>query len=1317
MSISFGRRFRGEIWAASLAVAAALALNVYWLAPELAISRIDLNDNVLHYALAARMAEAIEHGESPFDHWVSEWTLGYPVPRTYHPLGSFSLAALYLVLGKSIPLMTLFAWARFLLVLLFPLSVYGGARLMELDRLRAAAAALLAPLIATNGHYGLEHGSYVWRGSGLYAQAWGMHLLALTLGFGYRAFSRGRGRTVSGALLGLTFLCHFLYGYMAALSLLLLAALDRTEGLFLRRMARLAWIAAVSVALTASFLLPLWIDKALINRSRWEAAWKWSSFGLVEVARQLLSGGLLDYGRLPVLTVLAAGGVAAWGLSRWRPAVADRFAVSRTPRGALTFVVSGAALWLFLYCGRQSWGVLFSLLGAGDETPLHRLIGAVHVFALLLCGIALGSLWHWVRLRFRHRGGWRAPLLALAATIVLLAPALAERDAFLAQGVEWGRQNLAAHAVEAEDLERAMAEVKSQPGRTFAGLAGDWGRDFRVGSVPVFGLLATRGEAAIGMLYHAMALTADITVRFNEWRPDHYRLFNVSTLLADPSRQVAAFLGPAGRHGRMQVYRAPGGGYFDLVRVPYSVRTDRNSFYDINDPWLQSDWVEKRQHIRLDFATGALPELPRLDSTASLPALEAAQGLGEIRGETRSGEVYSAEVRAGEACYLLFKMTYHPNWRVLVNGEPRTTVALTPGMLGVALNPGEYRVECRYEPEVWRMPLLVAGLLGGLLLLVGERRGLAAAFEDRGARWISQGWQAVPAQARQRLAIAAGLIALALPVCLPLATDQMLLGHDAYEYLPRLIEFHENIRHGIWIPRWAADLSLGYGQPFFVFNPPLLYYFAEVWLLAGSDPLTALNLTCAGIVMGSAVSMFLLGRMWFGTWGGFLAAAAYIYAPYFHVDLFVRHALAELAAFPFYPLAFYGLARYARERDPRFLLLGGAAYTGVIGSHHPAAFLFSPLLLSFAAFQALQRKSFRLLLAQTGAMALGLGLGASVWLPGLLERGFVKLDRLLEGDLQFTNHFVYLQQLFATNWGYGISTPGYADGMSFSLGWSHLLLAAVGWAAAKRAGGGAGSRESRRLVGFLGTCCALFSVLMLSGSEWFWATLPLMKYVEFPWRMLAPASFCLALAAGAAALGFSPAALGLSAAAEWRKPAMAAAMALLILPNLQHIAPAGYQAVDLRQWTPEQIAQRGISVTTRNEYEPRWAELAVPRRDSVRVVAGWAQAELLRLSPVHWSGRVRADSESTIEISTFFFPGWEARIDGRRIPLEPAQGSGLIRLAVPAGEKRLELEFGRTPVRAAGDALSVLSALLIAALWMRWSKRTSSTVKKGDDDR
>ena len=192
---------------------------------------------------------------------------------------------------------------------------------MELDPLRAAGAALAAPLVATHGLYGLEHGSYVWRGSGLYTQAWAMHLLVLTLGFGYRAFSRGRGRTLCGALLALTFLFHFIYGYMAALSLGAAGgARCRPHAVAAPRGAP-AWIAAVSIVLTASFLLPLWIDEPLINHSRWEQPWKWNSFGFVEVVRQLLTGGLLDYGRPPVLTLLAAGAVALWGLSlgtrRW----------------------------------------------------------------------------------------------------------------------------------------------------------------------------------------------------------------------------------------------------------------------------------------------------------------------------------------------------------------------------------------------------------------------------------------------------------------------------------------------------------------------------------------------------------------------------------------------------------------------------------------------------------------------------------------------------------------------------------------------------------------------------------------------------------------------------------------------------------------------------------------------------------------------------------------------------------------------------------------------------------------------------------------
>jgi hypothetical protein len=275
--------------------------------------------------------------------------------------------------------------------------------------------------------------------------------------------------------------------------------------------------------------------------------------------------------------------------------------------------------------------------------------------------------------------------------------------------------------------------------------------------------------------------------------------------------------------------------------------------------------------------------------------------------------------------------------------------------------------------------------------------------------------------------------------------------------------------------------------------------------------------------------------------------------------------------------------------------------------------------------------------------------------------------------------------------------------MSFSLGWSHVLLAAVGWWAAGRRLSGAEPNEKRRLLGFLGGWCAVLCVLMLAGSEWFWATLPLMKYIEFPWRMLAPASFCLALLAGAAA----QAVLRIQAR---RRSALAAALGLLILPNLHHLAPPGYQPLDLRQWTPEQIARRGISVTSRNEYEPLGAELPAYPPNTGRVVAGWAQGELLRLSPEHWSGRVKAAAESTIEISCFFFPGWQAGVDGRGVPIEKAQASGLIRIAVPPGERQVELVFRRTPVRAAADALSALTALVLVVLWV-WLGRIPATRK------
>ena len=162
---------------AGLILLVVLIGNALALRAELSISRADLNDNVLHLTLIERIVQAVEHGENPLDVWSPEWSLGYPVLRTYQPLAHFLVAGIYFALGKAVSLLTVFTWVRFLSVALLPLSFFWAAYRITGSQLTAAAAALVAPMVSTNFLYGIEYGSFTWAGSGLFPQAVATHLL------------------------------------------------------------------------------------------------------------------------------------------------------------------------------------------------------------------------------------------------------------------------------------------------------------------------------------------------------------------------------------------------------------------------------------------------------------------------------------------------------------------------------------------------------------------------------------------------------------------------------------------------------------------------------------------------------------------------------------------------------------------------------------------------------------------------------------------------------------------------------------------------------------------------------------------------------------------------------------------------------------------------------------------------------------------------------------------------------------------------------------------------------------------------------------
>ena len=1181
------------------------------------------------------------------------------------------MALTYFALGKSVALMTVFIWLRFLSVLLLPLSFFVSARLMGLSRLTALGAAILAPLVSTNFLYGIEYTSYLWAGSGLFTQAVAVHFLLLALGMAFQAIRQGRRQALAGALLGLTFLSHLVYGYIGALSVCLLALMPDSEPRGVRIL-RAVRSGAVALLLVLFQLLPLLLDRGSINHSRWEPAWKWDSFAPGQVLGWLARGELLDFGRLPILSLLAAGGIGLWW---WR---------GRRGTGcpAHTFAVCGAALWIAIFCGRALWGPLLSAAGITTDTHLHRVIGGAQIFLVLLAATAFAA--HVPRTgqaqACRSGGG-------------------GSRDSALPHGERsrpvpreqrgMGRRNLAAYEAVKNPLEATLAAAAARGGRAYAGLAATWGGKFKTGDVPFYGFFSTHHVPAVGFLYHSMALTGDIMVRFNDWNPAHYRLFNIRTVVwpAGSTAAIPAFLTPARQNGNFRVFEAPGAGYFDLVDVPGAVRTSRTNFYEVNDRWLQTNGaacgstccsigMARRRPGLARFARGTAVGFVRFVSGRRIRAAGMAGGAG------LPGGIASAPAGLPDFPYdLASALARSGGWQRAGNRDA------LPGVRGCG---GAARCAPR------GLPLCAGALENG----TGNPGAPVDSGADGSGGRPDTGRQSCRAAAsapvlspgfRRRCAIAGGLAALALPVCIPLFTSDVLLGHDAFCYFPRLVEIHQNVTHGILLPRWAPDLGRGSGQPLFIFHPPFFYWLGELWHLMGFGTAAAVNLACAMLVVASAAAMFLLARLYFGTLGGWLGAAAYIYAPYFAVDLFVRSALEEFAAFPLFPLALFGFAAYAQRRQSRYLLLGSTAYALILASHFPAALLFSPVLASFLFFSAWRSRSWTVFANQAAALLLGMGLSAFAWIPALAERHDVALERAVQGYARYTNHFVYLHQLLYSPWGYGLSVPGPDDGLSFALGWGHLVVLSAAWIVLALRG----KPAERHVLGFFGAVGSILCFMMLPDAVWLWDHLPLLQYVELPWRLLGPVAVCTAMLAAAA----GPAFLALP---RGRLAALAAAFALLIVPNLPHLKSRQTQTVDPALWTPRQLAITGFETTTMGELTPRWTRVPPPYDPAaVRWTSGGGEIREIARTPFFWSGDVTAVVGSTLRMSTAWYPGWQVRIDGRAQTAGPDTATGAITFLLPEGRHQVTVAWESTGPRRAAAMLSLVSLLAMMAVATR----------------
>jgi 6-pyruvoyl-tetrahydropterin synthase related domain len=525
----------------------------------------------------------------------------------------------------------------------------------------------------------------------------------------------------------------------------------------------------------------------------------------------------------------------------------------------------------------------------------------------------------------------------------------------------------------------------------------------------------------------------------------------------------------------------------------------------------------------------------------------------------------------------------------------------------------------------------------------------------------------------------------------PLLNERLPRGADALLHLYRIVALDELVRGGVLFSRWLPNLAFGYGYPIFQYYPPLPHYTGVLFTLAGLAPVTALSVTFVFAGCLAACGMYLWARDIVAEHWAFAAAAAYAFAPYTLYNIGERMALAEYAALAWAPLLFWSVQRCVAGSVKRHTPVLVLSYAGVLLSHNITAMLITPAALAYALVLAITRgpAGWRAALRPAPGFAIGLGLSAFFWLPAFAERALSRLDAALGAAYDFRNYFVGPAALFA--WPHPVDPSLLNSQAQPGVSWLALGLALIAVIAGLL---GRPAWRAHALYCAVGASLALF--MTSAHSAPIWDALPLLRYVLYPSRWLGPAALFVALLS---AMGLAAMSAQLS-----QRLAVAISMGFIALS-------AGYGAfwqlpsrhsIDLQQHAaaiPAVERALGIIGTTSiGEYAPvavqRWPERdadANARFDALSTPG--VNVRNARYAPLEFSATIRADQASTLTIAQFYFPGWRATIDSLDAPLSAADQSGLMQLAMPAGEHKVRVWFASTPLRDAATALSVASAM------------------------
>jgi hypothetical protein len=545
-------------------------------------------------------------------------------------------------------------------------------------------------------------------------------------------------------------------------------------------------------------------------------------------------------------------------------------------------------------------------------------------------------------------------------------------------------------------------------------------------------------------------------------------------------------------------------------------------------------------------------------------------------------------------------------------------------------------------------------------------------------------------------ALAASLLASSLIVA-PFFWLGSPSGHDIAFHAGSWLDAAGQWKEGIVFPRWAEWANHGFGEPRFIFYPPLSWMlgaglgFVVPWN-AVPGVFVVLVQTLAGMCAFALARRVLPERV--ALFGAFCYAAN----PNALLIVYLRSDFAELLASAVFPLLFlvaFELGGTLENRGrslARGIGLFGTIFAMVWLSNAPAGVLASYSVTLLFVWAAVTEKSWLPLARGAAGIALGFGLAALYIVPAAYEQRWVNITQALSTGLLPQENFLFTDT--------GDPEHNLFNWVASSTALLMILLTGTAALAARRGMVGEEERsEKRKLWGALLLLSTAAALLMFRVTAILWNALPELRFVQFPWRWMSILAVAFTVFLGAAA----------SRRLGW----LVAAVVLAILGGTGvFLAKHGWwDGNDIP--TLRAAIEHGDGFDGTDEYDPLdplgYDRYNLPgKAPLVRVLPpkeDFSKMPNAIISIVKWTAeekvlQVKAQGPLRIALRLINYPAWRVEVNGRQIAPERADGYDQMIVPVAAGESRVRVHFTRTWDRTLGGILSAVS-LLVALFLLR----------------